>query len=702
MPGVGNGLGTESKSDLSLELKIGFVGNFGLRMVTPRQLRSTHLGEHVCVVGIITHCSLAAPKVLRSVHWDSETQKHVSKEFRDSSSLDSWIEFSGTSEWRTGDGMPSNDSRPILPRMPSREHRFRDTQSMQAEFGLGQYADHQVLTLQELPEAAPLGELPRSVDVIVEDDLVDSVKPGDRVSIAGVYRAMPSSSLQSVMFRAVLLANSVSKHNQESRIPETTVHDVTNENLEESTGTHEDSKLRDIMSCPALSIFARSVHGLDIVKFALIMQLVGGCEKILASGSRLRGDINILLLGDPSTAKSQLLRATMRAAPLAISTTGRGSSGVGLTAAVCHDRDTGESRLQAGATVLADRGLVCIDEFDKMPAGDRVAIHEVMEQQTVTLAKAGIYASLNARCAILAAANPIYGQYDSSRRPQENIGLPDSLLSRFDLIFIILDNIEPKPDQNIAEHVLQLHRAGNDNNTERACTQTTTDAEHHMMPDDSKSTANGTVDGMQREHRDDTSLKQYVSYVRDHATPLLRTDARNSLANGYAEIRAKADEHTLPVTARCLESLIRLATARAKLRFSDSVTISDCTAAFDLVTFALSADSTTGTKDGMDMMQKAGLAEKQVKDTVHNAAIPDSENETQDQAISRKTRVMDLISRGSPLARTSMSNLVDQVNATRASHELEYTSSEIEVIVASLAAENLVLYDELDGTVLTL
>ena len=585
-------------------IQIGFGGSLGDHLVSPRGLMSGLICHLVCVEGIVTKCSLVQPKVVRSVHWCEATQQYSDRQYRDATALDLGVEVpngggSARTLGQTASTYPTQDDA---------------GNPLETEFGLSVYKNHQVVTVQEMPERAPLGQLPRSVDVVLDYDLVDRVKPGDRVQAVGVYRAMGGAQGASTngVFGTKVLGNSLDVLGQDIGGVVLTPADV---------ATIKELGARpDVLEVLGAS-FAPSVYGQEHVKRALVLQLIGGTEKNLPNGTHLRGDLNVLMVGDPSTAKSQLLRAAMGIAPLAVSTTGRGSSGVGLTAAVTSDPETGERKLEAGAMVLADRGVVCIDEFDKMSDADRVAIHEVMEQQTVTVAKAGIHASLNARCSVLAAANPVYGQYNKERRPQENIGLPDSLLSRFDLLFVVLDQMDPETDRKISHHVLAGHsyrKPGTDMEPEPLSSG---------MWDAAQASAGGAAEpGEQtpvwnklqpvlyggsgaRGKRRKTGgaagaeagdgavlskafLKKYLHYAKRLA-PVLTDEAREYIATEYAGLRAKAAEtnRTLPVTARQLETLIRLSTAHAKARLSDKVEESDAAAAAALLQFALYHES---------------------------------------------------------------------------------------------------------------
>ncbi|XP_053565530.1 DNA replication licensing factor MCM3 [Bombina bombina] len=556
------------------EFYVGLEGSFGTKHVTPRTLTSRCLSCVVCVEGIVTKCSLVRPKVVRSVHYCPSTKKTIERKYTDMTSLEA---FPSSAVYPTKD---------------------EDNNPLETEFGLSVYKDHQTITIQEMPEKAPAGQLPRSVDIILDDDLVDKVKPGDRVQVIGTYRCLPSkqNGYTSGSFRTILIACNILQMNKEVN-PVFSADDLVK--IKKFSKSHS----KGIFDHLSKSL-APSIHGHEFIKKAILCMLLGGVEKVLENGSRIRGDINVLLIGDPSVAKSQLLRYVLCTAPRAIPTTGRGSSGVGLTAAVTTDQETGERRLEAGAMVLADRGVVCIDEFDKMSDIDRTAIHEVMEQGRVTIAKAGIHARLNARCSVLAAANPVYGRYDQYKTPMENIGLQDSLLSRFDLLFIMLDQADPEQDREISDHVLRMHRyrsAGEQDGdamplgsaVDILATEdpnVTHDEQHELQVYDKH---DSLLHGVKRRKEKIVSvefMRKYI-HVAKMFKPALTSEAAAYIAEEYSRLRSQDQmstdvARTSPVTARTLETLIRLSTAHAKVRMSKTVDLQDTEAAVELVQYA--------------------------------------------------------------------------------------------------------------------
>ncbi|KAN0028400.1 hypothetical protein ACTFIV_010244 [Dictyostelium citrinum] len=602
---VDEDLKKQLKDTMNQQVFIGFEGNFGSHHVTPRGLNASLITRLVCVEGIVTKCSLVRPKILKSVHYCEKTKRTTSRTYEDATS-DSGIPT--TSQYPTRD----DQGNPLI-----------------TEYGMCEYKDSQMVSIQEMPERAPAGQLPRSVDILLDNDLVDTVKPGDRVQVYGVYRAIPMSApeLKTTKFRPILICNRISLLSKEVSGPSLSEQDVAN--------IKNFSKYDNCFDLIATSL-APSICGHDNIKRSLLLLLLGGVERNLANGTHLRGDINLLMVGDPSTAKSQLLRFVLNIAPLAINTTGRGSSGVGLTAAVTSDSETGERRLEAGAMVLADRGIVCIDEFDKMSPDDRVAIHEVMEQQTVTISKAGIHASLNARCSVVAAANPIYGKYNPELKAHTNIGLPDSLLSRFDLLFIVLDGINPDHDRMIAEHVLRMHRykdEGSELESILGSEQISTLGGELKNVSSVKTISDLDTPVFQKYNKllhgidnkaDIVSIpfiQKYIFYAKTLFKPRLTDEAREYIIEKYTEMRSKQTPNSIPITTRSLETMIRLSQAHAKCRLDHNVTIDDAIVAIEIMNRALS---------GSNMKEKENKSQQNNRNKKNNNNNNNNDEEEED------------------------------------------------------------------------
>ncbi|MBS7657131.1 MAG: minichromosome maintenance protein MCM [Candidatus Bathyarchaeia archaeon] len=486
-----------------------------------RKLSSDHIGKLVLLEGIVIRATNVRPLVTKAV-------------FRCN---------------RCNETMEVPQSGNLLTQPTKCQNQIcRNTSSFELVEKESEFVDSQEIRIQEYPEELPPGQTPRSLDIqLVGKDLVDLARPGDRVYVVGVVRAenrpLPRAGKPRV-FNLYIDANFIDSSGREL---ESLV--ITPEDEQQILELSKDPHIHDKI----IRSIAPSVYGYKHIKEAIMYLLFGGVPKHLPDIS-IRGELNILLVGDPGTAKSQILRYVPKIAPRGLYTSGRGTTAAGLTAAVLPTA-TGGMTLEAGALVLADRGIACIDEMDKMRPEDRVAIHEAMEQHTISIAKGGIVATLNARAAILGAANPALGRYDAYRTVAENISLPITILSRFDLIFVLKDVPEKEKDALMSEHILELHR-------------------RKTPPESPPIQAD--------------LLRKYIAYAKG-ITPVLTSEAFEMLKDFYLRMRSVSETEGSPIaiTARQLESLVRISEARARAALREQVLVEDAEHAIAIMKVSL-------------------------------------------------------------------------------------------------------------------
>ncbi|KAF8532503.1 MCM2/3/5 family-domain-containing protein [Gautieria morchelliformis] len=414
------------------------------------------------------------------------------------------------------------------------------------------YRNYQKMTLQESPGSVPAGRLPRHREVVLLWDLIDSAKPGEEIEVTGIYRNNFDASLNSKngfpVFSTVLEANHINK--KEDLFA---AFRLTEEDEKEIRALARDERV----SKRIIKSIAPSIYGHENIKTAIALSLFGGVAKDVNRKHRIRGDINILLLGDPGTAKSQFLRYVEKTAHRAVFTTGQGASAVGLTASVRKDPVTREWTLEGGALVLADKGTCMIDEFDKMNDADRTSIHEAMEQQSISIAKAGIVTTLQARCAIIAAANPIRGRYNPTIPFQQNVELTEPILSRFDVLCVVKDAVDPVADELLARFVVDSHLRS-----------------HPKFESDKEEMDVGSVQDADIIPQD--VLRKYIMYARDKIRPKLHDLDQEKMSRLFADLRRESlATGSFPITVRHLESMIRMAEASAKMHLREYVRADD-------------------------------------------------------------------------------------------------------------------------------
>lgn len=514
---------TQLPSALTRRFEVYFVpGSMGkVKALALRDVKSEHIGQLVTVKGIVTRVTDVKPQLAVATYTCDECGAEVFQEI--------------TAKTFTPTPKCPSCGTAVPPSLQARGCAL---------------VKYQEVKIQEMTEHVPMGSVPRSMMVQLTGERTRTAYPGDEVSITGVYLPVAFSGWKGM--RAGLIADTylhatdVYQHKGQ-----VTAHISEEEAAEGVAALRDDVDRYDKL---ALSI-APEIYGHEDIKKALLLQMVGAPTRVMKDGMKLRGDMHICLMGDPGVAKSQLLKHICRLAPRAVYTTGRGSSGVGLTAAVHKDPITSEFVLEGGALVLGDNGICAIDEFDKMEEGDRTAIHEVMEQQTVSIAKAGMTTRLNARTAVLAAANPAYGRYDLRRTPAENIALPAALLSRFDLLFLILDRADPELDGMLARHILHVHRKK-------------------------------AAPPLDFEPVNEHAMRDYIAAAQE-INPTVPEELADYLAATYANMRREevdAGAQTATYcTARTLLSILRMSEALARLRFSEVVEQGDVDEALRLV-----------------------------------------------------------------------------------------------------------------------